>query len=314
MQYWPRVRASRSYTKIRNWPVNKEPKLLGFAGYKIGMTHLLITDNSQHSLTKDTDIFCPVTVVECPPLKTASIHFYKNTINGPKLVSEIFADSLDKEMERTILIPNKNKGKETADFDFVRALCYTQPIMTSLGKKKPEVLEVAIGGNKEQQLVYAKEKLGKEISVSDVFKEGQLLDAHAVTKGKGFQGPVRRFGVTLRHHKSEKSRRNPGSLGAWRAQGHIMWRTAHAGKMGFHSRTEYNKRIIKIGSKPEDINPKGGFVSRGFIKNQYLLIKGSLSGAKKRLIRFTYASRPDKRVPQEAPEIVYTSIESKQGR
>ena len=312
MQFWPRVRAKDSRTKIRTWPNSKDNKLLGFAGYKVGMTHLLITDNSQHSLTKGTEIFCPITVVECPPIKTASIIFYKKTQDGPKVVSEIFADSMSKELERKI-IAHKKKGGEPADFDFIRLFCYTQPILTGIGKKQPDTFEIAIGGSKEQQISYAKEKLGKEINVAEVFKEGQQLDIHSITKGKGFQGPVRRFGVTLRHHKSEKSRRNPGSLGAWRAQGHIMWRTAHAGKMGYHLRTEYNKWIIKIGSKPEEINVKGGFLDYGLVKNQFILIKGSIGGSRKRLIRLTDSIRPKKGIP-EAPQIAYTSLESKQGR
>src|SRR3989338_2717432 len=218
MQFWPRVRARYRYARIRNWPASKEQKPLGFAGYKAGMTHLLITDNRQHSLTKGTDIFCPVTVVECPPLKTASIHFYKQTSNGSQLISEIIAENLDKETSRKIIQANKNKGKEQADFDFIRVLCYSQHKLTGIGKKNPDIFEIAIGGTKEQQLAYAKEKLGKEIGISEVLKEGKQLDTHSITTGKGFQGPVRRFGVTLRHHKSEKSRRNPGSLGAWRAK------------------------------------------------------------------------------------------------
>ena len=312
MQFWPRVRSRYIHPRVRNWPKSKESKLLGFAGYKVGMTHMMITDNNPNSLTKGTDIFCPTTVVECPPIKTSSIIFYKNTNDGPKIVSELFADSLDKEMERNITIPKK-KGKKPADFDFVRLFCYTQPKLTGIGKKKPDTFEISVGGSKEQQLTYAEEKLGKEITVSEVFKEGQLLDAHYITTGKGFQGPVRRFGVSLRHHKSEKSRRNPGSLGAWRAQGHIMWRTAHAGKMGYHLRSEYNKLILKIGNKADEINVKGGFLNYGFVKNTYLLVKGSLGGPQKRLVRFTDPVR-QKKVMKEVPQITYVSTESKQGR
>lgn len=312
MQFWPRVRSRFSYARIRNWSSSKETRPLGFAGYKVGMTHLLINDNRQHSLTKGTEIFCPVTIVECPPLKAASIMFYKNTQNGIKLVSQLFADSLDKELDRKITIPKK-KGNDTNNFDFIRLMCHTQPKLTIIGKKKPEMFEIAIGGQKEQQLAYAKARLGKEILVSDVFKEGQLLDIHSITKGKGVQGPVRRFGVQLRHHKSEKSRRNPGSLGAWNSQGHIMWRVAHAGKMGHHLRTEYNKWLVKIGNKSEEINAKGGFVHYGTVKNPYLLVKGSVGGSQKGLIKFTEPARPKKSV-MEAPQITYVSVESKQGR
>ena len=86
MQFWPRVRARYVYARIRNWPASKEAKPLGFAGYKVGMTHLMINDNRPNSLTKGTDIFYPTTIIECPPLKTASIRFYKNTQDGTRIV------------------------------------------------------------------------------------------------------------------------------------------------------------------------------------------------------------------------------------
>src|SRR3989344_9396518 len=100
MQYWPRKQTRRAYARVRSWAYSKEPKLLGFAGYKAGMTHILITDNRKTALTKGEGIFCPVTVIECPPIKAASIRFYKKTVNGLKICSEIFAENLDKELER----------------------------------------------------------------------------------------------------------------------------------------------------------------------------------------------------------------------
>lgn len=312
MQFWPRVRSDYSYARIRNWPKSQEAKPLGFAGYKAGMTHALIHDNNPNSLTKGTEIFYPLTVIECPPLKTVSIRFYKNTSNKASLVSEMIAEMLDREIEKIITLPKK-KGKEHDNFDFIRLLCYTQPKLTGTGKKKPEIFEVAVGGNKEQQLAYAKEKLGKEIGIGEVFKEGQQLDSHSLTREKGVQGPIRRFGIQLRHHKSEKSRRNPGSLGPWKSQGHVMWRTAHAGKLGYHLRTEYNKTIVKIGNKSDEINPSGGFLHYGLVKNNYILIKGSIAGPQKRLIRLTEPTRP-KNAASEPLQIAYLSTESKQGR
>jgi len=209
LQYWPRKRSKRSFTRVRTWNIGKEAKPLGFAGYKVGMTHLVINDNRKTSTTKGMDIFCPATIIECPPLKTASIKFYKNTIKGLKLISEQFAENFDKEVKRTLILPknlkkldSKEKNNIPTDFDYIRLLVYTMPSLTGIGKKKPEVFEIALGGNKEEQLNYAKSKLGKEINISDVFKEGQQLDIHAVSKGKGVQGPVKRFGISLKNHKT----------------------------------------------------------------------------------------------------------------
>jgi large subunit ribosomal protein L3 len=310
LQYWPRKRSKRAFARVRTWDNVKEAKPLGFAGYKVGMTHLVINNNRKTSITKGMDIFCPATIIECPPLKTASIKFYKKTISGSKLVSEQLAESLDKEIKRTITLPKKTKkeDKGTVDFDYLRLLVHTTPALTGIGKKKPELFEVAVGGNKEEQLSYAKSKLGKEINISEVFKEGQQVDIHAVSKGKGVQGPVKRFGINLRRHKSEKSRRTPGSLGGWVAQGHIMWRTAKTGKMGYHIRTENNKWLLKIGNANE-INKKSGFENYGVVKNQYILVKGSVIGAKKRLIRLNAPIRPNKITPNEAPTIQHINLE-----
>jgi large subunit ribosomal protein L3 len=82
-----------------------------------------------------------------------------------------------------------------------------------------------------------------------------------------------------------------------------MWRVAHAGRMGHHQRTEYNKWIAKIGEKPADINPKGGFLNYGVVKNPYLLIKGSVTGPRKGFIIMTNSIRPCRNVPKEAPVI-----------
>ncbi|MDP6600169.1 MAG: 50S ribosomal protein L3 [Candidatus Woesearchaeota archaeon] len=324
LQYWPRKRSKRSFVRVRTWAKTKEVKLLGFAGYKVGMTHLIINDNKKTSTTKGMDIFCPVTIIECPPLKTASIKFYKNTISGSKLVSEVLAENFDKQLKRSIILPKKgSKGARTkdaansvgnksfpSDFDYITLLVHTMPSLTGLGKKKPEIFEMGIGGNKEDQLNYAKNKLGNEINISEVFKEGQQLEIHAVSKGKGVQGPVRRFGISLKHHKTEKSRRNPGSLGGWIAQGHIMWRQAKAGKMGYHARMEYNKWLLKIGN-PNEINKKGGFENYGVVKNAYILIKGSVIGPKKRLIRFNDSLRRDTTLPNESPPMQYINLEQK---
>jgi large subunit ribosomal protein L3 len=92
-----------------------------------------------------------------------------------------------------------------------------------------------------------------------------------------------------------------------------MPRVAHAGKMGFHTRTEYNKLLLKIGKKPEEINPKGGFINFGIVKNDYLLLKGSIAGASNRVVRMIKATRPNNHIPKDAPSISYVSLESRQG-
>jgi len=315
MQFWPRKLAKRVYGRVKSWPKQKEAGLLGFSGYKAGMTQALIVDNRKASVTKGQQIAVPVTVIECPPIKIASSRFYKKTINGLKVISEVYAEKTDKELSRKIPAPKKAKKKidNIKDFDDIRINVYTQPKLTGIGRKKPELYELGLGGSKDDKLKFVKENLGKEVKVSDIFKAGDQLDMHCVTKGKGYQGPVKRFGVQIRSHKAEKTKRGVGSLGGWRAQQHVMPRVPHAGKMGFHTRTEYNKLILKIGNKPEEINPKDGFLNYGLVKNDYLLIKGSVAGPKNRIVRIVKSIRPNKLMPKDAPSIQWINLESKQG-
>lgn len=316
MQFWPRKRSKKEYMRVRSWPTAKEARPLGYAGYKVGMTHIIAIDNRAKSPSKGQEIAMPCTVIECPPIKIAGINFYKNTVYGMKLVKTLNCKA-DKELKRRKSIAKKTNDDDLnninpEEFSDIRLIVYTQPKQTSIGKKKPEIFELGLGGKNADKLAYIKEHRNKEVRVSEIFKPGQLVDTVAVTKGKGLQGPVKRFGVSLRSHKAEKTKRGPGSLGAWRGQSHMMYRVAHAGQMGYHSRIEYNKWILKISEKPEEINPKGGFIRYGNVKNEYILIKGSVQGPAKRLIRFNVPKRPAKNIPREAPSIVYTSLEAKQ--
>jgi large subunit ribosomal protein L3 len=314
MQFWPRKRSKRAHARVGTWGNSNSQGLLGFCGYKVGMTHIMVTDNKPTSETKGETIFWPTTIIECPAIKVAGVRFYNPGHYGSTVFSQVLAENLDKELSRTISLPKKQKNKidDIQNFDNLTLLVYTQPKLTGVGKKKPEIFEIAVGGKKEDKLKYAKEKLGKEITIEEVFKEGAQLDIHSITKGHGFQGPHRRFGIGRTSHKSEKHTKNPGSLGGWSAQGHVMYRVAHAGQTGMHQRTEHNKLLIKISKNLEDIQQKGGFLHYGIVKGQYALIKGSVGGSKKRLIIISHAMRPDKLVPKDAPSITYISKESKQ--
>lgn len=314
MQFWPRKRASSIVARIRHYAPQKETKPNCFAGYKTGMTHIFITDNRQNSLTKGEEICWPVTVVECPPLKIAGARFYTKDAYGIKAFTQIMHDKPDKELSRTISPPKKIK--QTFDaispdkiFD-VRLLVHTQPKNTTIGKKKPELFEITLGGTTADKITYAKNNLGKEIKITDAFTEGQQVDTHSISKGKGYQGPVKRFGINIRSHKSEKTKRGPGNVGSW--TGNRSSPVPHAGQMGFHQRIEYNKQILKISDENAKINPKGGFLRYGETRNTYLLLKGSVPGPAKRLIKMTPSIRADKKVPKDAPQITFISTASKQ--
>ena len=300
LQYWPRKRAKRIYPKFNLNKKQAKSILSGFVGYKAGMTTIAVKNTNPQSPAKNLVVSCPVTVIECPPLKVLGLRFY-NRIDGLLSPSSFFfSTKLDKQLTRKISLPKKTKQTIPEKYDEVRLVVYTQPVLTGIGKKKPEVFEVNC---QETQIDKLKELLEKDIKVSEIIEPGQYIDVKAITKGKGLQGPVKRFGIGLKSHRSEKGRRNPGSLGGWKGQVNIMWKIAHAGQTGYFQRLEMNKWILKIGDKADEINPKSGFLRYGVIKNPYVIVKGSVAGTKKRLIRFNFAIRPHKNIPKEAPAI-----------
>lgn len=305
MQFWHRRRARRIYPLVRSWPKTNDTKLLGFGGYKVGMLHAMVSDNRPNSPTKGESISIPVTVLECPPIKVVSLRFYKKTPYGLKASDSFFAPSLNKDLARKIRLPKETKQlPENIDFGKyhdINVQVYTCPRATGL-KKKPEIFEVACGGSSvKDKFEFAKSLLNREIKVGEFFKAGEQVDTHGVSKGKGYQGPVKRFGISIRSHKSEKTKRGPGSLGAW--TGNRSWTVSHAGQMGFHTRMEFNKQLIMIGSNPEFVNPAGGFIRYGKVKSDFVLLKGSVVGAAKRFVRFNHTIRSNKKVPKEAPLI-----------
>ncbi len=315
----PRKRASSIVPRIRAWPVIRETKVLGFAGYKAGMTHVVVVDDRKNSPTYGEEIVVPVTAIEAPPLKVMGIRIYKKSKYGLKIAGEVWAENLDERLSRRLNLP-KNGGnaddlRNIEGIDEVRLITHTQPyLLTGVPKKVPDVMEQKVGGDADSALDYAISKLGSEIRASEVFDEGIFIDVLSITKGKGFQGPVKRWGVitlNAKHARSSKHRR-VGTLGPWNPH-HVRWTVPQAGQMGYHQRTEFNKRILRVGENGEEITPKGGFPHYGVVRNDYILVSGSVPGPVKRLVRMRFAIRP----PAESHEglnLVYVSTSSKQGR
>jgi large subunit ribosomal protein L3 len=316
--FWPRVRALKSTAVVNSWQSCKatgDSNFLGFPAYKAGMTHVGMIDNFSHTLTKGTEINVPVTVLEVPAIRVLSIKLLaKDEYANLQVVKEISALIKDKNLSRKLSVQKKESAiptieeliefSQTAEVSELRVKVSTSPSETGIGKKKPEVLELGISGSVDNQITFALSKLGQEVKASEVLKAGQLVDSHGITIGKGFTGAVKRFGVKLTSHKSEKSRRHAGNVGAW-TPSRVLTTIPLAGQHGFHERTEWNKWILKISDNVEEINQIAGFKSYGVVKNEYLVMKGSIQGHKKRLVTLSLAARPNKRYPKVAPEITY---------
>ncbi|HID29469.1 MAG TPA: 50S ribosomal protein L3, partial [Desulfobacterales bacterium] len=83
--------------------------------------------------------------------------------------------------------------------------------------------------------------------------------------------------------KSRKHRRAVAALGPWKPP-RMLYTVPRAGQMGYHQRTEYNKRILKIGEDGKEVTPRGGFIRYGLVRGPYILVNGSVPGPAKRLI------------------------------
>ncbi len=319
--YSPRKRAQSPTARISTWPEGGDGvRLQGFAGYKAGMTHAFVVDYRPRSDTSGQEVQIPVTVLEVPPMRVCGVRFYQDTAYGRKAVGEVWAKNIEKELARRLPIPKEYDEKagwanaEKLEYDDIRALVYTQPtLVTGIPKKRPELMEIRIGGGKMQErLDYAKASLGKAVSFKDFTKEGEMVDVASVTKGRGWQGVTKRWGTKLLIHKNSKHRRLIGTLGTKRPN-YVRPTVPQGGQMGYHQRTELNKRVLKIGDKGEEITPKGGFLHYGVVRNSYVVLHGTVPGPSKRLVRMREPVRQHFVKLSEPPQITFVSLESKQG-
>jgi large subunit ribosomal protein L3 len=287
-------------------------------GYKAGMTHVFIVDDHPKSRNFGKEVIRPVTVLDTPPILVCAIRAYTRTAYGLQVLTEAWMKDPPEDLSRVFTLPenfnhDKKLQKIEENLDKIAELyiiAITQPKIASISKKKPDIMEIKVdGGPKKEQIEYIKARVGRLVPASDVLKEGKYVDIIAVTKGKGFQGPVKRWGIKILPRKSRKTKRGVACIGPWKPS-RVMYSVPRAGQMGYHQRVEHNKRILKMGNNGKEVSVKGGFLRYGLIKGPYILVEGSVPGPAKRLIRIRYPARPPKKVPDEPPNITYVSLES----
>ncbi|MGB9635333.1 MAG: 50S ribosomal protein L3 [Candidatus Micrarchaeia archaeon] len=294
LAFRPRKRASTFNARIRNWPTYRKPSLLGFAGYKAGMLHFAYNEDQPNSPLKGKEVSAMGTLIEVPPIHVYGIRAYKKTSYGMRLLGDFFVKDDPQLKKARIKI---RKGKEISELDKyleeisdVRALVFTNPSMTSIGKKTPERIELGVGGDSVKSKVeYLKSIIGKDVNVEDVLEKGSYVDVIGVTKGKGWQGVVKRFGIAIQRRKATGKRRHLGNLGSWHPP-IVEYTIAQAGQMGLHKRTILNNLVVDMGT-PDKIDMNGGIINYGVIKTRYILIKGSIPGPKKRLVKLRRSLR-----------------------
>lgn len=281
---------------MRTWPqlLTEKSSLLGFAGFKAGGIHILTVDDREKTPNFGKQLLNAATVIATPPIKIIGIRGYTRDLYGQHAIFDVYAKDLPKELSRKFDAKSTDDGISKAESllesaSDVMAIVAISPNSIGLGQKVPFVFEVAVSGKDHRsQYDYVKSLLGREIRNTDVFQIGQNIDVFGITRGKGIEGPITRFGVKRKQHKSRKSVRAVGTLGPI-SPAVVMYTVARQGQRGFHQRTEYNKRILIISNTDKDaqnsINPPGGFKHFGLVKGDYIVVRGSVPGVPKRLVK-----------------------------
>jgi len=183
----------------------------GIIGKKIGMTSIYSADGR--------NVAC--TVVEAGPCVVSQV---KNVeTDGYKAVQLAYGDRKPKNTSKALL-GHFSKAKSTP---------------------KRKVVEFRNFRDEFDHLV----EIGNVISVHEVFAEGEFLDAIATSKGKGFQGVVKRHnfaGVGQSTHGQHNRLRAPGSIGACSYPARVFKGMKMAGRMGGNRVKVINLQVLKI--------------------------------------------------------------------
>lgn len=292
----PRARAKSLEARVRNWPnvAIEKTALLGFAGFKAGEINILTVDDREKTPNFGKHLLNSSTLIVTPQIKIIGIRGYNKNVYGSHALFDVYAKDLPKELVRKFDAKYNEaafaKSLSLLDkINSVMAIVAVSPYDVNISQKKPFVFEIAVSGKDvKARYDYLKTLLGKEVRISDIFQVGQYIDVFGITRGKGVEGPITRFGVKRKQHKSRKSVRAVGTLGPI-SPAVVMYTVARQGQRGFHQRTEYNKRILLMSNTESNgqnsINHTGGFKHFGVVNGDYIVVKGSIPGVPKRLIK-----------------------------
>lgn len=323
LAFLPRKRAASHRGHIKSFPKDDASKPVGltaFLGYKAGMTTIVRELDRRGSKMHQREIVEAGTVVETPPLVIVGVVGYVETPRGLRALTTVWAEHLSDEVKRRFY-KNWYKSKKKAFTSYskkyaeggaaveqelqriakyatvVRVLAHTQVRKVPVGQKKAHLAEIQVnGGSVADKVEFAKAHFEKTVDVSSVFEQDEMIDAIAVTKGKGYEGTTARWGTKKLPRKTHRGLRKVACIGSWHPA-NVQWTVARSGQDGYHRRTSIHHKIYRIG-KGEDktnastdfdrtektITPLGGFVRYGNVNNDFVLIKGSIPGVKKRVI------------------------------
>jgi large subunit ribosomal protein L3 len=269
---------------------------LGFPGYKAGTAHVITIDDRAKTPNFGKPLFNLSSVLSLPDAEVVGLRLYSHE-NGQDLA---IADAKRADKTAVDRLPLDRTTR-------VAAVVSSVPRDVGLSQKKSVVLEVGVsGGDTKAQAEFVLGLLGKKVKFTDTFKAGMYVDVLGITKGKGFEGPITRFGVKRKQHKSRKSVRAVAVIGPWHPAA-VMYTVARAGQMGFHQRTETGKRILLTGNaSTSPVTPPGGFPHFGNIGGDYAVVRGSVPGPASRFVMVRLRARGVSK-SQAPPQVIEVS-------
>ena len=187
----------------------------------------------------------PVTVVEAGPVVVTQVKTIEN--DGYNAVQVGFVDAKEKSLNK----PQKGH-------------------LAAANTLKKHLKEFRVDSVEEYTV-------GQEIK-ADLFAAGELIDVTGISKGKGFQGPIKRHGQS-RGPETHGSRyhRRPGSMGACSYPGRVFKNKKLAGHMGSVKVTVQNLEVVRVDAD----------------KN-FILVKGAIPGAKGSVVTIKEAVKASK--------------------
>ncbi|KAJ5729388.1 uncharacterized protein N7483_003896 [Penicillium malachiteum] len=353
LAYLPRKRAARHRGKVKSFPKDDAKKpvhLTASMGYKAGMTTVVRDLDRPGAKMHKKEIVEAATVIETPPLVAVGVVGYIETPRGLRSLTTVWAEHLSDEVKRRFY-KNWYKSKKKAFTRYaknhaeatgatarelerikkyctvVRVLAHTQIRKTAVKQKKAHLMEIQVnGGSVADKVDFARNLFEKTIDIDSIFEKDEMIDVIAVTKGHGFSGVTSRWGTTKLPRKTHKGLRKVACIGAWHPS-HVQWTVARAGQDGYHHRTSCNHKVFRIGKATDagsastdfdiskkQITPMGGFVHYGEVKNDWILLKGSVPGVKKRVmtLRKTLYPQTNRRATEKV-ELKWIDTSSKFG-
>jgi len=245
---------------------------------------------------------------------------YIQTAHGIRALTTVWAEHLSDECKRrfyknwyrskkkafTKYVKKYADGAKDIEAEFekikkycqvVRVIAHTQVKKLKIGQKKAHLMEIQVnGGEVADKVEFSKGLFEKPLPVESVFQKDEMLDVIGVSKGKGYEGVTTRWGCSRLPRKTHRGLRKVACIGAWHPA-KVQYSVARAGQNGYHHRTEMNKKVYKLGKGDQlnnattefdltekSITPVGGFPHYGNVREDYMLLKGNIIGAKKRVI------------------------------